>query len=431
MAEKGAPETSFARVVVASFAGRPHFFAGFVEAQREPRGRRCGEWILLGDDADSFSNAAVRNFGVRLSLQCACGHLRRVDYESRHVAGDPLLAIPPWRVVDGRRAGAGEIDGNHAVHAGECAFAVDAWMHHNRSRHCSCELCRRIVFVAYVCRALVAQSCAPTQQGGCEAVTASVENDSAMVLCRFVRERNALLCAADFGPMFMDLYLHLGQTGIVLADGADEKLKLLLAALTLHAASRPHAETCAWTMHFDDERVNLFAVAENPTGHVTGQVFSENVRSTGGNVLHAETASANLERRRSSVDFSGDDVFRASETYYTQSEQRLARYFDLGGDSFALLVAQPDCDLAWLENVAVEEVRGLFADDSRPPLETRCYSFACGCTPERIAGAIRPALQGEIDEVFGAERHICVTCPRCGVRHEIPRELFDAGEKSG
>ncbi len=260
---------------------------------------------------------------------------------------------------------------------------------------------------------------------------AAEANDVTRVVCRFVRGRNALLCGADFGSMFMDCYLHLGQTGIVLAGGADEKLKLLLATLTLHASARPHAETCAWTLHLEHEQMNVFAVVENPTGHVTGQVFSENVRSTGCNVLHAEIAAASLERRRSSVEFAGNDVLRAAETYYAQSEQRPARYFDLGGDTIALLVAQPDCDVPWLESVSVEEVRALLADDARPPLETRLYRFACGCTPERIAGAIWPALQGELDEVFGSEGHIRVTCPRCGERHEIPRELFDAGEKSG
>ena len=71
------------------------------------------------------------------------------------------------------------------------------------------------------------------------------EEGVVLVDCRFVRERNALLCSADFGPLFMDMYLHLGQNGVVLGGGADEKLKLLLAALVLHAASRPQADTCA------------------------------------------------------------------------------------------------------------------------------------------------------------------------------------------
>ena len=49
----------------------------------------------------------------------------------------------------------------------------------------------------------------------------AAEDGLVRVACRFVRGRNALLCAGDFGAMFMDLYLHLGQTGVVLGSGAD------------------------------------------------------------------------------------------------------------------------------------------------------------------------------------------------------------------
>ena len=254
------------------------------------------------------------------------------------------------------------------------------------------------------------------------------EGAATLVVCRFVRERNALLCVADFGPMFMDCYLHLGQNSVVLAGGADEKLKLLLAALALHAAAQPRAVTCAWTLHLEKERWNIFAVAENPTGHVTGQVFAENVREVGVSVLHSEVAAADGLRRRSSVDLPDCGVLKSAEAFYAQSEQRVARYFDLGGDEFALLSAQPDCDVEWLQAVETGEVRALARDDSHPPLETRLYRFACGCTPERIAGAIWPALQGDLDGVFGGDGHIRVACPRCGMRHELPRELFEPFE---
>jgi molecular chaperone Hsp33 len=255
-------------------------------------------------------------------------------------------------------------------------------------------------------------------------VSGAFDEGSTVVVCRFVRGRNALLCAADFGPMFMDVYLHLGQTGVVLGGGADEKLKLLLAALTLHAAARPHAETCAWTLHLEDEKMNLFAVAENPTGHVTGQVFTENVRSTGGNVLHAEVSGPGGERRRSAVDVGSLDILQAAAEYYARSEQRPARYFQLDGDQFALLAGQPDCDTEWLHAVGTDEVRALAADDSRAPMEQRFYRFYCGCSPERVAGAIAPALRHDLEGVFGGDTHITVTCPRCGTRHELARGLF-------
>jgi molecular chaperone Hsp33 len=96
----------------------------------------------------------------------------------------------------------------------------------------------------------------------------------------------------------------------------------------------------------------------------------------------------------------------------------------------ALLVAQPDCDLAWLDQVSSEEVALLAADDSRPPMETRVCRFACGCTPEKIAAAIGPALAGRLDELFDGDPQIRVTCPRCGARHEIGREAF-ATESGG
>lgn len=252
------------------------------------------------------------------------------------------------------------------------------------------------------------------------------EDSVAWVASRFVREHNALLSTADFGPLFMEMYLHLGQNGVVLESGADEKLKLLLAAVVLHAASRPRADTCAWTLHLEAAGLNLFAVVENPTGHVTGQVFSEHIRPVGGNVLQAELAGPGGVRRRSSVDFKGDDILVAAADYYRRSEQRPARYFALAGDQFALLTAQPDCDTAWLESVDGSEVARRAADLSHLPLERRPYRFCCGCSPARVAGVLAPTLRGDLDGIFGGEAHITVACPRCGARHELARGLFDA-----
>jgi molecular chaperone Hsp33 len=246
------------------------------------------------------------------------------------------------------------------------------------------------------------------------------EDSAVNVACRFVRGRNALLCAADFGPVFMDFYLHLGQTGVVLARGMDEWLKTLFAALTLHAAAQPRTLTCAWTVHLEEAGVNLFAVADNAAGLVTGQAFGRDVRAVGGNVLHAETAGPAGLRRRSSVPFQRADLLEAATAYYAASEQRAARYFALGGDSFALLAAQPDADLDWLQSVGLGEIERLVAD-SGPPLETRVYRFGCGCTPGKIAAAIAPALRGDLDGVFGGDTHIRVSCPRCGMQHELEK----------
>lgn len=250
------------------------------------------------------------------------------------------------------------------------------------------------------------------------------EDGADLLACRFVAAHNALLVAGDLGNVFMDCYLHLGRAGVVLRDGTDELLKRSLAALALYAATRPRGETLAWTLHFEEKELNVFVVAENATGRLAGRVFGGNVRRVGTNVLHAEIADHRGVRRRSSVDFPGDDPLSAAARFYAQSEQRPGRFVYLDGDRFAALVAQPDCNTDWLESVTTREIGLLAGRTGEVPLEERRYFFCCGCSPEKIAGAICVALQGRLDEVFGEDTHINVDCPRCGLRHELPRGLF-------
>jgi molecular chaperone Hsp33 len=250
-----------------------------------------------------------------------------------------------------------------------------------------------------------------------------VSDGGTEVVSRFLRGRNVLLVSGDFGPVFVDCYLHLGGAGMVLKDGTDETLKSALAVVALYAATRPRDETLAWTLHFESQGINVFVAAENRSCHLVGRVFGKNVRSVGSDVLHAEVAGGSGERRRSSVQFTGD-VLAAAREFYSRSEQRPAKFFAMGGDAFAALFGQPDCDEEWLAGADTGDVAALLSDQSIAPLEVRHYAFCCGCTPEKIAGAIAGALSGRLDEIFGGDRHINVDCPRCGVRHELPRELF-------
>ena len=248
--------------------------------------------------------------------------------------------------------------------------------------------------------------------------------ESTTVESRFIAERNALLVSGDFAVVFMEFYLHLGLNGVILRDGIDEMTKRSMAALALYGATRPRNETLAWTLHFEAEELNVFVSADLSEGNLVGRVFAKNVRRGSGNVLYAEAAGPRAERRRSSVDFTGGDALRAAERFFRQSEQRPGKFFYLGGDKFAALAAQPDCDTEWLESAGEEEVSSLSADPARRLLEVRHYVFCCGCTPRKIAAAIGATLQGKLDEIYDGDSHINVDCPRCGLRHELSRDLF-------
>ena len=104
----------------------------------------------------------------------------------------------------------------------------------------------------------------------------------------FVRGRNALLTRADFGELYVDYYLHQGQLGAQHAPGDDELLKQALAAVTLHAASRPWSESVAWTIHLQEPLLNLFVAGDNRRGTVIGQLFTEDVKDVGQQLFVAD-----------------------------------------------------------------------------------------------------------------------------------------------
>src|SRR3954469_17248094 len=86
------------------------------------------------------------------------------------------------------------------------------------------------------------------------------------VRTHFVRNRNVLIAQANFGDLFVDYYLHLSANQIKPAPEHDALFKRALAAFVLHCASRPRNELTAWTINFQEPRVNLFLTGDNETG---------------------------------------------------------------------------------------------------------------------------------------------------------------------
>ena len=242
----------------------------------------------------------------------------------------------------------------------------------------------------------------------------------------FVRSRNALLARADFGDLFVDYYLHLSQHKMRPGTEADGIFKRALAAFVLHCASRPRNELTAWTINFQKPLLNVFLTGDNETGAVAGRVFEEDVKELPENVFYSDVVRAGQPKRRSAVSFDGADPIRAAERFYAQSEQRLARYFQLGDEEFAMVTEHPDCDLAWLRGLETQPVRELDRTETLVPVERRVYRWHCGCNQERMLEVLAPTMKQDPEGLFGEEEKIEIRCPRCGARYTITREAMEA-----
>jgi molecular chaperone Hsp33 len=251
-------------------------------------------------------------------------------------------------------------------------------------------------------------------------------NESALeVRSYFVRGRNALVTRATLTDLYLDYYLHQGQHGYQHQPEHDGMLKEALAAVVLHCASRPWNEMAAWTLHFDALGLNLFVTGENTTGKIVGQLFTENVKKTGGNVFYADQVRGSAPKRRSAADFEGESVFGAVEAFYARSEQRLARMFEIEPEDYVFISAQPDCDEVWLSALDVAAVRELDRNETLSLLEKRAYRWECGCSQQRMFEVLESVMVRDPEGLFGGEPSLRIGCPRCGARHVISREALE------
>lgn len=262
-----------------------------------------------------------------------------------------------------------------------------------------------------------------------------LQEDTSIVPVRsfFVRNRNALLVRGHFSPLFMDYYLHLMQHGLRNDKEADEMIKDLLAAVTLHLCSRPQDEVCAWTVHVQRPLLNLFVTGGSRPGRVTGRVFADDVKDTGKNLFIATVNRGQEVGRQSMVDFETRDMLEAVEHFYTQSEQRVTRFFRGEDEELIMLSAEPDCDEQWLLALEEEDLLVLGQKEHLTPLETRPYIFECGCSIDRLYPLIDRLSDDDLDHVF-ADGLATITCPRCAAIFRAPRVDFDewhAKKKAG
>jgi len=247
----------------------------------------------------------------------------------------------------------------------------------------------------------------------------------AEIRCYFVRHRNCLLVRGGFSDLYMDYYLHLMQHEIKHAEPLDVMLKEAVAGMTLHLASRPHDEICAWTIHLNDPLLNLFVSGGTKTGRVIGRIFTDDVRDTGKSLFITQTTRFGLQPQQSMIEFEGTDMLSAIEQFYTQSEQRLTRIFRLPNEDFVQISAEPDADEQWLTQLTEADVLSLDQMEQLSLLEARKYVFDCGCTMDRMFPMLSRMLPEDLDFIF-ADGVAKVTCPRCGAKFSPTRADFES-----
>jgi len=203
-------------------------------------------------------------------------------------------------------------------------------------------------------------------------------------------------------------------------------MKEALVGLTLHLAGKPWNEEHAWTVNFHDPRANFFVAGDNKAATITGRCFTENVRVAEQQLFYSQQLKTSMPLRQSTVEFEGGSFLRAVEQYYARSEQRPGRFFEHSDEDYVFVSAQPQCDVNWLLDLTEEKIRTLDREEELSLLETRAYRWDCGCTLEKLYGALLPHALRDMDSIFAGGEVLKATCPRCARRYFIAREQLEA-----
>jgi molecular chaperone Hsp33 len=249
--------------------------------------------------------------------------------------------------------------------------------------------------------------------------------EATVVANRFIRSRNVLLSEVDAAPLFAAMERHRAEHGIPIPAHLDGLFQDLLAAFTLHCASRPRNELLAWTIRYADPIVSFFFGGDTEIGSVTGRFFEQNIKVESMGEMHQELHRRNKDPHRSMIEFAGSDAASAVNSFYEQSEQRPARFFPLGGTRYALASAHPDYDEGWFTHLAAEHIPNLEKTETLNLLETRAYYWLCGCSQQKIEDILLPIVKKDPSQIFGkSDPSATVLCPRCSATYEVHRETM-------
>ena len=170
------------------------------------------------------------------------------------------------------------------------------------------------------------------------------------------------------------------------------------------------------------QKVNYFVVGSSHTQDVVGRIFTDNVRETDMTMLYAQNICRERETHTSVIPLSSDSPAAWVEEFFRVSEQHPARAFAGHGDFFYLITAEPDADYDWLNELTIDRVEQIEQEEQTKLLETRDFTYRCGCSAERIIPVVR-AMTKDFADMLSEQGALEASCPRCGVSYTITREM--------
>jgi molecular chaperone Hsp33 len=158
-------------------------------------------------------------------------------------------------------------------------------------------------------------------------------------------------------------------------------------------------------------------------GYIVGHILTDHIRRTEVHSIHAQFTNRG-QTFRSMVPCDSDDIRKMVEQFYAQSEQHPFRIeLSSTSDTAIGLVALPEYDEEWIQSVELN-----YAAESpevtRNPMRTCEFAFVCDCSPEKLMPFFRSLSQASLDDLYGEDQELQISCPRCGKQFEIKRSEF-------
>ncbi len=250
-----------------------------------------------------------------------------------------------------------------------------------------------------------------------------------VAIAEYIPKREALLVRVDMSDYLIDYYLHRKDHAPETLPEHDEKLKELIACFAIHLSARTAQETHAWTVHLvADKPYSLFVTGNTGVmddsgiarGFLVGHILTDNIRHTDVNSIHAQFTHHG-KTFNSMVRCDSADIAKMVQQFYEQSEQYPLRLILSQTSDTALgLVALPEYDAEWIASVDLEQLAAS-SNDERSPMRTCHFAFSCDCSPEKLIPFFQTMSKESLQELYGDDDELQITCPRCGKQFAIHR----------